>query len=1006
MGTDGEGEIMNYSVGITNTSYAYQKTEILEPQDIGKVAESEKEPVTIEDMGLADTETKSPILHTGMQITATEHIEEVSDQEDLEEVKEFVSSLTMEERQKLRSMNVNLSSGNLAMIQGIVREMRSAAHREEQLDNYREAVYEGSKTLTESLSEITERIQKASVISDEEKCYLVEHDTELTLQNIYMAKYSTKGNQEGENAKAAHQNVKTSQSGAGKYSGTDREWNQLKPQIQKIVERTGIPNLEEGFAQAEFLLRHELPVTEETLTKAYEVDQLRQGNIDVEAFMERAGVEEAVDQTDLVRETVEKRIEALCNEIDAITEDMVEQSVQIDRGITIEQILSRKQPSGEKEKQWVSQDEMREDSQAYEWKAVRAKRQLAEIRLSMMTKAGYQLVKQDVNISYKELEDVVFKLRDIEAKLAKEQLQAEGISVTGEQAELYVQTNAMMEELPGWHAVSIVQAKLAGEFTIEGITNAGMRMSMEMAQATYEAVGTEVRADLGDSITKAFRNVDQLLEELKLPVTSDNQRAVRILGYNQMEINEQQIYEVKHADWQVQTLIRELTPAMTLQLIRNRVNPLKMPIEELNRTLEDMKEVQEISDSDSFSEFLYRMERKDAITKEERTSYIGIYRLLDKIIKGKGRDIGAVLRNGQELSLQNLLTATRSARAAGLDITMDQTVGELVEEAQVKNLRTGEAATSARIDEQIKMAYELGVAKDIRRTITPEELHHIPVDSIWNMTLEELKESLLEASRSDENAKIDVEQREKFLSERFEEEFQELKEVFEEATVETQTVLESLKQPMTMMHVLAAATMTKNTKGIMNLFSKVDTEALESMELEEEWEQLADAMNSPEEMSEAYQRLGNRLQETLMGRDVITAKDLQALKQIHAGIDLLKAQTTTETYQIPVVLGEEVTVLHVTFRSGNQKRAGIQVTMETVAYGTVTMRASVEQKEEKTDVSVGVTLSKDEYVVTRETIQSLEQQLADKLQNTGKAYLYQAAKQMVGFAKSLDAKVS
>ena len=463
---------------------------------------------------------------------------------------------------------------------------------------------------------------------------------------------------------------------------------------------------------------------------------------------------------------------------------------------------------------------------------------------------------------------------------------------------------------------------------------------------------------------------------------------------------------MKHADWQVQTLIRELTPAMTLQLIRNRVNPLKMPIEELNRTLEDMKEVQEISDSDSFSEFLYRMERKDAITKEERTSYIGIYRLLDKIIKGKGRDIGAVLRNGQELSLQNLLTATRSARAAGLDITMDQTVGELVEEAQVKNLRTGEAATSARIDEQIKMAYELGVAKDIRRTITPEELHHIPVDAIWNMTLEELKESLLEASRSDENAKIDVEQREKFLSERFEEEFQELKEVFEEATVETQTVLESLKQPMTMMHVLAAATMTKNTKGIMNLFSKVDTEALESMELEEEWEQLADAMNSPEEMSEAYQRLGNRLQETLMGRDVITAKDLQALKQIHAGIDLLKAQTTTETYQIPVVLGEEVTVLHVTFRSGNQKRAGIQVTMETVAYGTVTMRASVEQKEEKTDVSVGVTLSKDEYVVTRETIQSLEQQLADKLQNTGKAYLYQAAKQMVGFAKSLDAKVS
>lgn len=1006
MGTDGEGEIMNYNVGITNKAYAYQKTEILEPQDIVKAAESENEPVTIEDMGLPNMETKSPLLHTSMQITATDHIEEESKQEDLEELKEFVSSLTMEERQKLRSMNVNLSSGNLAMIQGIVREMRSAAHREEQLDNFGEAVYEGSKTLAESLSEITERIQKASGISDEEKSYLVEHDTELTLQNIYMAKYSTTGNQEEMNAKTAHQKAKVSHSEAGKYTGADRERDQLKPQIQKIVERTGIPSLEEGFTQAEFLLKHELPITEETLTKAYEVDQLRQGNINVEAFLERAAIEGTVDQTDLVRETVEERIEALCSEIDSIAEDMIEQSVQFDRGITIQQILSQKQPSGEKEKQRASQDGTRGDSQAYEWKAVRAKRQLAEIRLSMMTKAGYQLVKQDVNISYKELEDVVLELRGIEAKLAKEQLQAEGVSVTKEQAELYVQTNAMMEALPGWHAVSIVQAKLAGEFTIEGITNAGMRMSMEMAQATYEAVGTEVRADLGDSITKAFRNVDQLLEELKLPVTSDNQRAVRILGYNQMEINEEQIYEVKHADWQVQTLIRELTPAMTLQLIRNRVNPLKMPIEELNRTLEEMKEVQEITDSDSFSEFLYRMERKDAITKEERTSYIGIYRLLDKIIKGKGRDIGAVIRNGQELSLQNLLTATRSARAAGLDIAMDQTVGELVEETQVETLRTREAISSERIDEQIKMAYEQGVAKDILRTVTPEELHHIPMDTIWDMTLEELKQSLGEASRSDENAQIDTEQREKFLSERFEEEFLELKEVFEAATVETQTVLESLQQPMTMMHVVAAVTMTKNAKGIMNLFAKVDTEALDSKELEEEWEQLADAMNSPEEMSEAYQKLGNRIQETLMGRDVITAKDLQALKQIHAGIDLLRAQTTTETYQIPVVLEEEVTVLHVTFRSGNQKRTGIQATMETTAYGTVTMKASIEHKEEKIDVSVAVTLSKEEYVVTREAIQNLEQQLVDKLPNTGKASLYQAAKQMVGFAKSLDAKVS
>ena len=63
-------------------------------------------------------------------------------------------------------------------------------------------------------------------------------------------------------------------------------------------------------------------------------------------------------------------------------------------------------------------------------------------------------------------------------------------------------------------------------------------------QTDYEAVGTQVRTDLGDSLQKAFQNVPELLDSLGMEDTQANQRAVRILGYNSLEITEQNITKV------------------------------------------------------------------------------------------------------------------------------------------------------------------------------------------------------------------------------------------------------------------------------------------------------------------------------------------------------------------------------------------------------------------------------------------------------------------------------
>ena len=66
---------------------------------------------------------------------------------------------------------------------------------------------------------------------------------------------------------------------------------------------------------------------------------------------------------------------------------------------------------------------------------------------------------------------------------------------------------------------------------------------------------TAPRSDLGDSIRKAFSNVDDILTDMSLEKTSENQRTVRILAYNNMEITPENIEKVKEADRQVSAVV-------------------------------------------------------------------------------------------------------------------------------------------------------------------------------------------------------------------------------------------------------------------------------------------------------------------------------------------------------------------------------------------------------------------------------------------------------------------
>ncbi len=242
----------------------------------------------------------------------------------------------------------------------------------------------------------------------------------------------------------------------------------------------------------------------------------------------------------------------------------------------------------------------------------------------------------------------------------------------------------------------------------------------EMASSAYEASATEVRRDLGDSINKAFGHIDEILGNLNLPATEGNRRAVRILGYNSIEITKENISEMKHFDAEVRDLIHDLKPQVTAELIKRGVNPLEKTVRELSQAAREVNKELGTTPEERFSEYLVRMERSGKITEEQRDSFIGIYRMLYRIEKTDGAAVGALVKSGRELTLRNLLTEARTRRYGRFDKSVTPAEGE--RELVTSDEEHENSTAGLTIEEQVASAYETSMLDKAAGYATPERL--------------------------------------------------------------------------------------------------------------------------------------------------------------------------------------------------------------------------------------------------------------------------------------------
>ena len=345
-----------------------------------------------------------------------------------------------------------------------------------------------------------------------------------------------------------------------------------------------------------------------------------------------------------------------------------------------------------------------------DYKSIKAERITKEAALSMATETNLKNLDKDITI------DTGYLERDVESLKAKEKetfdLLEETLSVRNDirraPAELIADRGILEAVLRMGTAPGAVMGAAAGETQVNrphaGIDlqeihdrAAELTRSYERMNRTYESVGTEVRADLGDSIRKAFENTDfgEMLDSIGREQNDTNERAVRIISYSHMELTAENVDRISEADERLNDVLDKLTPARVLRMIRENINPLETDLGELESRLAAYED-EEDRPVEEFARYLVAETNKGNVTDEEAASYIGIYRLVNAINTGDHRAVGTVIASGAELNFTNLLSAVRTTKKAHIDQYINESFSGM--DAVL-------SSDSSRIDQMIRTAF-------------------------------------------------------------------------------------------------------------------------------------------------------------------------------------------------------------------------------------------------------------------------------------------------------------
>lgn len=776
----------------------------------------------------------------------------------------------------------------------------------------------------EKISNALELAGDLKHLSDKDMNYLVGNHQDITISNLYKATYSS----------------------GGRTSNplTDEAWNQIKGQAASILEEAGLEADQGNMEKARWLIENNIELNKENLLKLTELKDIN-NLLDSHDYKEELlhkivdsvakGI--APEQTPL-GDGIRKSVEEVLDIINKATDSAIAKAAKDNSDVSLwdikkaEKLLSGEIPSNQPT---PSENDIH---------LITARRQLEEIRLKMTVEAAGRLASKGFDLHTDSLAKIVQGLREEEDAYYNNLLKESKAVQSDENIQTLkdtVQKVNQLKELPSYLLGATVNNRSIQTIDSLCLTGQDMKVQLDKAMESYDSLMTAPRKDLGDSIQKAFGNVDNILTDMNLETTEANRRAVKILGYNSMTINEESVVKIKEYDAKLNNLIKDLHPATAVELIKEGINPVDMPVDELTEKVNELKRELGVTGEERYSKYLVDMERNNSITPEERKAYIGIYRLLNNVEKTNGAAVGAVVKAEQDMTLKNLLTAARTIKSHGIDKSIDDSFGVLESLTFQNETITDQLGAAFKEKKEPGEEYFNTLVNNIMEEITPEKLdglikgeRNVPVEDVLDMSLEKFSETV-------HNAEVHKQHEAEYT----EEKVQEIQNIAKESE-EPLRFLENYKIPATIANLQAAKELMA---GNLSPYTKVKDVLKKSPEEDragvmEAMEGMADSLDSPQAIEEQYNKFEESVSHILnkqLGASTITSRDIADLKSLRNGIQLVASMARKQTYEIPLLVGDSITNINLTIVSGGKENGKIDMTVASQKLGTIEAGFSV-----------------------------------------------------------------
>ncbi len=845
------------------------------------------------------------------------------------------------------------------------------------LPNYNDNV----RDVMSAVNKVNDVLENAIVTEDKKSLstetikYMLSNDLEPTIDSIYKATISSNN---------------ASQATPMEIAG---DMENINAQFEDIIREAGLPVDEKNMSNCKYLLENRIDISPNKLIEMNELQELDLNDLSSENVMNHivdALVEgKKAGEAYLVKGySLHEEARDIYNAVNKVTEADIENVIEKQEDITIGDLVSISENEEQIDKVNNNEKSVYEGnvnidknnvSQALD--AVTAKKQLVELQLQMTVTANYTLMKNGIKLDTLSMQQYVDELEQLEKEFVQSMLKDKA---TPENIALLNETINTVDDLSDQSAFSIGEMENVSAMTLTEMYEFSVSYSARMvdveeqlvtvssaennavndkvdmslgkqiqrAATKYETTGTEVRRDLGDSIHKAFRNVDAMLEDLDLEVNDDNRRAVRILGYNQMEITKENIQEVKSNDLVIQRVLGNLKPGVVCEMIKAGQNPLDMSMEELDQTSREIIASNEASsEEEKFSEFLWKLEQQNGITKEERDGFIGVYRLIHQVNKTDGAAIGMLLEQGAPVTMRNLYMAVKTSKHENREYTVDDDFGG------IEAIRD-----SLSIIDQIEMSIQSSSLKQVEERITPNKLTHFQDENEFMSLTPEQLNSKLEGFEQEESVRA----YEEALDNSYEEIRREELVTNLKADKVAYEFLEANNMPVTANTLSAVTAFMSDNNSLKTLLSKaakrqvgldrdgsyaeetnmenaiVEEDINDSIEniLKNLIHEYGEACKTPSDMAEAEQRL-EEMAENVM-KNMLVSEDVSSIDV--RGMHLIQTQIHTmgqvaqrsENYTIPIMVADEVGNMSLKIVRGKEEKGIVDIAFNMEKTGSVT----------------------------------------------------------------------